>query len=81
MDGGGMKLNAWMPSDVATLPEPEGEALVLSLWDIRASMKISPLKIFGLYHQNARCLKKHITLDLHKGFFGLYILQNLVLHQ
>ncbi|SFE53368.1 hypothetical protein SAMN04324257_02023 [Thermoanaerobacter thermohydrosulfuricus] len=39
MDGGGGHLKAWMPPDVGTLPEPEGRALVLSLWNIGATMQ------------------------------------------
>jgi len=38
-DGGGGHLKAWMPPDVGTLPEPEGRALVLSLWNIGATMQ------------------------------------------
>jgi len=39
MDGEGGHLKAWMPPDGGTLPEPEGEALVLSLWNTGATMQ------------------------------------------
>ena len=39
MDGEGGHLKAWMPPDVGTLPKPEGEAYVLSLWNIGAAMQ------------------------------------------
>jgi hypothetical protein len=39
MDGGGGHLKAWMPPDGGTLPESEGRALVLSLWNIGATMQ------------------------------------------
>ncbi len=39
MDGGGGYLKAWMPIVPGTLPEPEGRALVLSFWNIGATMQ------------------------------------------
>jgi hypothetical protein len=39
MDGGGGHLKARRPIVPGTLPEPEGEALVLSPWNIGATMQ------------------------------------------
>ncbi|WP_200773827.1 hypothetical protein [Thermoanaerobacter uzonensis] len=39
MDGGGGHLKAMRPIVPGTLPEPEGRALVLSPWNIGATMQ------------------------------------------
>ncbi|MGI1691134.1 hypothetical protein [Thermoanaerobacter uzonensis] len=39
MDGGGGHRKAWMPIVPGTLPDPEGRALVLSLWNIETTMQ------------------------------------------
>jgi len=39
MDGEGGHLKAWMPIVPGTLPEPEGRVLVLSLWNIGATIQ------------------------------------------
>ncbi|KHO62243.1 hypothetical protein THYS13_02890 [Thermoanaerobacter sp. YS13] len=46
MDGKGGHLKAWMPIVPGTLPEPEGRALVLSLWNTGATMQNISFKYF-----------------------------------
>jgi len=50
-EGGGGHFKAWMPPDVGTLPEPEGEAYVLSLWNIGATMQNISFEYFWFYNK------------------------------
>ncbi|WP_200773832.1 hypothetical protein [Thermoanaerobacter uzonensis] len=52
MDGGGGHLKAWMPIVPGTLPEPEGEAYVLSLWNIGATMQNISFEYFFILSTN-----------------------------
>ncbi|KUJ90468.1 MAG: hypothetical protein XD37_1350, partial [Thermoanaerobacter thermocopriae] len=51
-DGGGGHLKAWMPIVPGTLPEPEGRALVLSLWNIGATMQNISFEYFLILSTN-----------------------------
>ncbi|GAB6117336.1 MAG: hypothetical protein XD65_0993 [Caldanaerobacter subterraneus] len=57
MDGGGGHLKAWMPPDVGTLPEPEGRALVLSLWNTGVTMQNISFDIFQLCQQTEKAVR------------------------
>ncbi|HHW57923.1 MAG TPA: hypothetical protein GXX15_09745 [Clostridia bacterium] len=52
MDGGGGHLKAWMPIVPGTLPEPEGRALVLSFWNIGATMQNISFEYFLILSTN-----------------------------
>jgi hypothetical protein len=58
MDGGGGHLKAWMPPDVGILPEPEGRALVLSLWNIGATMQNISFEYFLTLSTNCDLLEQ-----------------------
>ncbi len=55
-EGEGGHLKAWMPPDVGTLPEPEGRALVLSLWNIGATMQNISFEYFSTLSTKLFCI-------------------------
>jgi len=71
MDGGGGHLKAWMPIVPGTLPEPEGRALVLSLWNIGATMQNISFEYFLTLSTNCR---EHVFPNLFAaiGYYLLY---------